>query len=405
MCLQNTKNHTRGKPYGTNDNRTQENSQLFKRAGYGFFSSVPLRHITCIVLCAVIKGFSGKTTEMSEYSQNHRTTISHFLRNGKWDSERLQSKIEDRSFSYVVQKSEEGNTPIFLSIDDTVNPKKKPSSKARKPMEGTDFHHSNLLGKRVWGHQALAALIGTGDTALCYRLERSGKRDGGKIEAVKEIAASLPAVRRVSYALMDSWYTCPAVIDAFAAKGFHTIGGLKTNRIIYPKGIRISISNFAAHHLSKTDFDLVTVGKKRFWVYRYEGNLNDIDNAVVLITYPEKAFGKEHALRAFLCTDVSLDCATILEYYRNRWGIEVFFKQQKNLLGFSGYQMRSARGIDRFWIILTLVSMYCVIGGEQTVPLGDGVRSLRQDVLVDFARSFYEAGRRGIPFDAMPIGA
>ena len=357
------------------------------------------------MLSAVSKGFSGKTTEMSEYSANHRTTISHFLRQGKWDSERLGKELSQRSFAYIDQKAAEEKTPIFLSVDDTVNPKKRPSSMAQRPMEGTAFHYSHLLEKKVWGHQALAGLIGTGETALCYQLERCGRREGGKIEAVKEIANSLPMAQRVSYALMDSWYTCPAVIDAFSARGFHTIGALKSNRIIYPKGIRISISDFAAKYIQESDANLVTVGKKRFWVYRYEGNLNDIHNAAVLITYPENAFGKANALRAFLCTDVSLDTPTILEYYRKRWKIEVFFKQQKNLLGFSGYQMRSLNGIDRFWILLSLVSFYCVVGGEQLVPLGDGVRSLRFNILLDIARSFYEAGRAGIPFDSLSIVA
>jgi len=100
-------------------------------------------------------------------------------------------------------------------------------------MEGGAFAYSHLLGKTVWGHQAMAALISDGETALCYKLERCGKNDAGKIEQAAEIASSLPMAERLSYALMDSWYTCPKLINAFSAKGYHTIGALKTNRIIY----------------------------------------------------------------------------------------------------------------------------------------------------------------------------
>jgi len=80
-----------------------------------------------------------------------------------------------------------------------------------------------------------------------------------------------------------------------------------------------------------------------------------------MISYPEKAFGKPGALRAFLCTDTRLDTSEILRYYRNRWDIEVFFKQQKNVFGFDGYQIRSAKGIERFWLILSLAVFYCVV--------------------------------------------
>ena len=68
-------------------------------------------------------------------------------------------------------------------------------------MEGGAFAYSHLLGKTVWGHQAMAALISDGETALCYKLERCGKNDAGKIEQAAEIASSLPMAERLSYAL------------------------------------------------------------------------------------------------------------------------------------------------------------------------------------------------------------
>ena len=59
-------------------------------------------------------------------------------------------------------------------------------------------------------------------------------------------------------------------------------------------------------------FDLVTVKKRNYYVYRYEGNLSGIENAVVLLSYPEKAFGNPKALRAFISTNVSLSTQEIL---------------------------------------------------------------------------------------------
>ena len=47
-------------------------------------------------------------------------------------------------------------------------------------------------------------------------------------------------------------------------------------------------------------------------MYRYEGNLNGIENAVVLLSYPEKAFGNPKALRAFISTNVDLSTQEIL---------------------------------------------------------------------------------------------
>jgi hypothetical protein len=78
----------------------------------------------------------------------------------------------------------------------------------------------------------------------------------------------------------------------------------------------------------------VTVGSRSYYVYRYEGSLNGIENAVVLISYPKDAFHVPKALRVFISTDVSLSTREILDIYVERWPVEVFFRQAKNKLAF-----------------------------------------------------------------------
>ena len=146
-------------------------------------------------------------------------------------------------------------------------------------------------------------------------------------------------------------------------RGFHTIGVLKTNRMLYPFGIRKELSEFAALlSVTHSDFNLVTVKNKNYYVYRYEGKLNGIENAVVLLNYPEKAFGNPKALRAFLSTDVSLSTDEILSCYVCRWPIEVFFRQCKDKLALGSYQIRSAQGIRRYWLLMSLSHYICVTG-------------------------------------------
>src|SRR5690606_33424680 len=168
------------------------------------------------------------------------------------------------------------------------------------------------------------------------------------------------------------WFTCARVIDCYAAAGYHLIGALKTNRILYPQGIRVSVQDFAAH-IRKEDVRLVTVNGSSYWTYRYEGALNEIDNAVVLLCWPEQAFGEPKALRAFLCTDVSLETETISTYYAKRWPIEIFFRQSKNNLGFDTYQVRSAKAFVRLWALLAFTHLYCTTGLGQPHSFGDGL--------------------------------
>lgn len=94
------------------------------------------------------------------------------------------------------------------------------------------------------------------------------------------------------------------------------IGALKTNRILYPCGIKQKVSEFAVH-LWKTDVavSLVTVGSRKHYVYCYEGSLNGIENAVVLVNYPENVFPNSKVLRNIISTDVSLDIQEGLDRY------------------------------------------------------------------------------------------
>lgn len=133
--------------------------------------------------------------------------------------------------------------------------------------------------------------------------------------------------------------------------------------MLYPFGIKKKLSEFATLLSTvRSDFQLVIVKNQAYYVYRCEGKLNGIENAVVLFSYPKEAFGNSKALRAFLSTDVSLSTEEILSYYVCRWPIEVFFCQCKEKLALDSYQIRSAQGIRRFWLLMSLAHFLCVTG-------------------------------------------
>lgn len=367
---------------------------------YSMYSSVPAQHIEDFLCASVQTEFCGKVVEMAYHSHYHRTTIAHFLNNGCWDESRIDSRIKSTVEKIMLHKNQESNSPIFFSIDDTVCCKRKPSSQAKAPIESASFHHSHLLGKKAWGHQVMAATYNCDDIALNYDVHLYDKKQS-KIDYMIELAKTLPTMPTKSYMLCDSWFTCPKIIDAFEARGYHCIGALKTNRIIYPCGIRININQFAQNCIEMNDVDLVTVNGKNYYVYRYEGALNDIPNAVVLISWPADAFKNPKAMKAFICTDASLDTLTILEYYIKRWRIEIFFKQQKSTLGFDKYQIRKEKGIKRFWLLLSLSHLLCVSGTGSFLPFSLGREKVRKSVQADSLRFIYNSAQKGVAFSVL----
>ena len=114
-------------------------------------------------------------------------------------------------------------------------------------------------------------------------------------------------------------------------RGYHTIGRIKSNRVIYPFGIKTSVKEFSTH-IRKNETCLVTVGDNNYYVYRYEGKINDLENAVILICWSKPILSDKPAF--IVSTDVSLTTSVFLNITRTA-GI-----------------LRSATGIIRIHLVL-----------------------------------------------------
>ena len=259
-----------------------------------FYSNRVINHLISILISIFISGYHGKTTDFAKNSSCHRTTIAHFLNSGKWNDSLLSDTLKQSVIEIIYSEAARTGNPVFCIVDDTIASKTKPLSRALHPIEDAYFHQSHLKKKQDYGHQAVAVMLS------CNGI-------------VQNIAKELPVPPVMSYFLCDCWYVSEKIINTFVQKGFHTIGALKTNRLLYPSEMKKKLSELAAE-LSTTHngFDLVTVNKRKYYVYRYKGNLNGIENAVVLLSYPEKAFGNPKALRAFISTNVDLSTQEIL---------------------------------------------------------------------------------------------
>ncbi len=357
-----------------------------------------MKHIMAILISVFSLGYHGKTIDFEKYSPCHRTTIAHFLNKGKWDDARLEDLLKSTVIQLIYKEARRSGKPVFCIVDDTISSKTKPSSQALHPIQDAYFHMSHLKGKQDYGHQAVAVMLSCNGLVLNYAVVMYDK-SRSKVKIVQEIAEELPVPPVVSCFLCDSWYTCSDIMDAFIKKGFYTIGALKTNRVLYPCGIKQKVSEFALH-LRKTDaaVSLVTVGSRSYYVYRYEGSLNGIENAAVLISYPKDAFHDPKALRAFISTDVSLSTREILDKYVERWPVELFFRQSKGKLAFNRYQMRSAKGIQRYWLLMSLAHLIACTGCGESMPFEEGYAFISRRIQEERLFYIYQCGERHVHF-------
>lgn len=131
----------------------------------------------------------------------------------------------------IYGESERSGQPVSVIRDDTISSKTNPSSKAKHPIESAYFHFSHLKRQQDYRHQALGVMLSCNGKTLLYTTIMYDK-SVSKIDLVKQIAEELPEPLKTAYLLCDSWYVNSKVMDVFSAKCFHTVGALKTNRII-----------------------------------------------------------------------------------------------------------------------------------------------------------------------------
>lgn len=131
-------------------------------------SYIAIKHIMTIIITIFTFGYKGKTINFEKNSDNHRTTVAHFLNEGKWNSELLEDIIKCAVINIIYSESEKSGEPIFCMIDDTIASKTKPSSKALHPIEDAYFHQSHLKGRQDYGHQAVGVMLSCNGLTLNY---------------------------------------------------------------------------------------------------------------------------------------------------------------------------------------------------------------------------------------------
>ena len=99
-------------------------------------------------------------------------------------------------------------------------------------------------------------------------------------------------------------------------------------------------------------------------------------------------------------TQLSLSTNEILDNYVCRWPIEVFFRQCKDKLALDSYQIRSAQGIRRYWLIMSFAHYMCVVGTGEVCPFETGYHKISDIIQMEKYLTLYQCARECNDFDS-----
>ncbi|CAG9706717.1 IS701 family transposase [Clostridium neonatale] len=370
------------------------------------YSSAIKNHMVNIVYGIIVT--EGSKTISSVHNKitcnRDRSTGSRFLSSYSWNHEYVTQERIFHAISEISNTCEDSDVG-FLIIDDTLTKK----NTSTKKIEGLDFHNSHADGnKPKWSHCLVTSHYKINDYSIPldfgqYHRKESSKKLSKKFLDKNELAMELinefTPVTKNNYLLVDSWYTSAKILLHGLINGCHTIGRIKSNRVIYPAGIKTNVKKFSSY-IRTNETSLVTASNNKYYVYRYEGKLNDIENVVVLISWTKNDLSDNPAF--IISTDVSLDNKTIISYYEKRWDIEVSYRYHKTALGFDEFQIQSLKSIHRYWSMIfltyTFLEIFRVKCGKlyKFKNIGDVILHFRNNYLVKIVSFAHECADNGI---------
>ncbi|CAG9709045.1 IS701 family transposase [Clostridium neonatale] len=370
------------------------------------YSSAIKNHMVNIVSGIIVT--EGSKTISSVHNKitcnRDRSTGSRFLSSYSWNHEYVTQERIFHAISEISNTCEDSDVG-FLIIDDTLTKK----NTSTKKIEGLDFHNSHADGnKPKWSHCLVTSHYKINDYSIPldfrqYHRKESSKKLSKKFldknELVMELINEFTPVTKNNYLLVDSWYTSAKILLHGLINGCHTIGRIKSNRVIYPAGIKTNVKKFSSY-IRTNETSLVTASNNKYYVYRYEGKLNDIENVVVLISWTKNDLSDNPAF--IISTDVSLDNKTIISYYEKRWDIEVSYRYHKTALGFDEFQIQSLKSIHRYWSMIFLTYTFLEIFRVKCEKLykfkniGDVILHFRNNYLVKIVSFAHECADNGI---------
>lgn len=284
---------------------------------------------------------------LDEKHFNHRSRFNNFMNLLRWPAHQaLQLKASDLLGALNPQP---GDT-VLMMLDDSKKLKRG------KHMQAVGWIKDPMTGRTIRGHQFLAACLMLKGYIIPFGIRLYLKKEHCKtlkqpFKKITHMAAELIEAFDVPEGvqvrvLFDSYYLCPGVVKACRKKGFRFVSTLKSNRNLYKQGRKLKAGTYGRNlfrRRSKKPRQLRKSHGKAHFSYIDAGWLKVSDLGRLHVVYSRK-HGDRKPL-GLVTDDPKLSAAQMITTYRDRWSIEVFFKDSKQLLGLGHYQNLSYEAV------------------------------------------------------------
>ena len=275
----------------------------------------------------------------------HRSKHNEFLNN----SSEILSKVLKFYAMLILTKIKKRNEPIYFIIDDTTNKKRG------KHIEAAFSFLEHTSKQLIWGQQLVCAIIKHRDFVIPFAIQIYVSTEKSKemgLEFQKKTKIALNMLREFEadenhqvVVLADCYYAWTQIMNYCRRKNYSFVSVLKTNRVFSLNDKVTTVRKYVKRNFRTK--------KKKVTIKIKDNSYLTITRKVTLKTggAVKVVFSKQREHRTALAvftTNTALPAKRILEFYRNRWDIEVFFKMSKQNLGLKAYQNRNLNAIESY---------------------------------------------------------
>lgn len=320
--------------------------------------------------------------------RRHHGAFHRFFSRARWDPDQMGVWLFRRLEPFLAREV------VRVAIDDTLAPKKGPYvfgiSSHVDPVRSTRKYRAFCFGhcwvvlgvlmrvpfsKRTWALPVLFRLYRGKKEAASHEAEYAKKTElarelldkfaswvgDRRIEVAIDAAYCNATVTRglpTSIVLFGAMRPDAVLTAAPEARSAGTKGRTKLRGAALPKPAQVAEDSTRPWKTAKAFLygKKTEVRYKTFTAQWYRACGTGLLRVVVVLT--------DHGqipYRVFFSTDPSLDVVRILETYAGRWGIEVFFREAKQLLGFADSSARLERAVRRVAPLVGLLYTTLVI--------------------------------------------
>ena len=280
-------------------------------------------------------------------NQPHRSRFNNFMNVGRWDPE---PTLRKKACELLAALEPRKGDVIELILDDS----KK--AKRGRAMEAVNWIHDPVSGRSILGHQYVQATIRFRGHTIPFGIRLYVKKEDCPdlqvaFKKTTQLAAQLvhefdvPKGVRVRV-LFDSYYLCPVVVKACRKKGFRFVSTLKSNRNLFKNGRKLKVGRYGSGLFRRRRKKTLKIRKTKGpvqYAYVDAGWIEVSDLGRLHVVFSRKK--GERKILGLVTDDPKLSAGQMIHAYNDRWSIEVFFRDSKQLLGLGQYQNASYRAV------------------------------------------------------------